>query len=53
MRNRTDRITQRVTELHILPVKVRMEYKICFLARKSLISDETRHIKNLLQPVPI
>ena len=49
----TDRITPRAIELHFLPVKARIEYKICLLAHKSLLSGEPRYLKNLLQPVPI
>ena len=33
----TDTITQRAIELHFLPVKVRIDFKICLLAHKSLL----------------
>ena len=33
-------------------MKARIEYKICLLAHKSLLTGEPRYIKNLLQPVP-
>ena len=49
----TDRITPRTIELHFLPVKAGIEYRICLLAHKPLLSDEPRYLKNLLQKVPI
>ena len=53
LRYSTDRITPGAIELHFLPVKARIEFKICLLAHKSLLSGEPQYIKNLLQPVPI
>ena len=49
----TDRITPRAIEIHFLPVKAIIEYKICLLAHESLLSGEPRYIKNLLEPIPI
>ena len=49
----TDRITPREKDLHYLPVKTRIEYKIFSLAHKSLLSGEPRYIENVLQPLPI
>ena len=51
-RYRLDKITSRANELQFLPVEARIAYKICLLARKSLLSDQPRHNKNLLHPVP-
>ena len=52
-KNSTERITLWAICLHFLPVKARIEYKICSFAHKSLLSGEPWYIKNLLQPVPI
>ena len=49
----TNRITPREIEFNFLPVKTRIQYKICLLAHNSLLSCKSRYIKNLLQPVPI
>ena len=52
-RYNTDRVTPEAIELHFLPVKAGIKYKICLLGHKFLLSGEPRYIKNLLQPVPI
>ena len=44
-------ITPRAIELYFLHVKARIEYTICLLAHKALLSGEPRYLKNLLQPV--
>ena len=49
----TDRVTPRAIELHFLPMVARIEFKIFLLAHKSLLSGESRYIKNLLQPALI
>ena len=49
----TERITPRANELYFLPVKARIELKICLLAHKSLLSGEPRYIEIQSQPVPI
>ena len=50
-RYNTEWITPRAFELHFLPVKARIEYNICLLAHKYILSGGLRHINNLLQPV--
>ena len=50
-RYNTDRITQGAIELHFFPLKARIDFEICLLAHKSLLSREPRCNKNLLQPV--
>ena len=47
----TDRITPRTIEMHFMPVKARIEFKICLLAHKSSLSSERRYIKNLLHKI--
>ena len=50
----TDRNTPtRAFGLNFSLVKARIEFSICLLAHKSLLSGELRYIRNLLQPVPI
>ena len=51
-RHDTENITLRANELHFLPIKSIIEFKICLLAHKYLLSGELRYFKNLLQPVP-
>ena len=36
-----------------MPVKARIEFKICLLGHKSLLSGEARYNNNLLQPILI
>ena len=47
----TDRITKRAIVLHFLPIKARVEFKLCLLGHKCLLSGETLYIEKLLQPV--
>ena len=49
----TDRVTPRTIELHFLPVKARIEYKICLPAHNSLLSGGPRYIKKPSQAVHI
>ena len=49
----TDIVTPRAIELRFSPVEARIEFKKRLLAHKTLVSNEPRYIKNLLQPVPI
>ena len=48
----TYRITPKAIELHCLPLEAGMEFKICLLAHKSLLSGEPRYFWNLHQSVP-
>ena len=42
-----DRFTPRAIELHFMPVNSRIEYNVCLLGNKSLLSGEPRYIKTL------
>ena len=43
-----ERITPICIDLHILPVKARIKYKICLLAHKALTSGEPKYLADLL-----
>ena len=45
-----ERITPKCISLHILPLKARIEYKICLLAYKALKYGQPSYICNLLKP---
>ena len=45
-----DRITPALIELHWLPIKARIEYKICLLVFKAQLSHQPAYIKECLHP---
>ena len=45
-----ERITPVCIDLHFLPIKARVEYKICLLAFKALFLDEPKYLADLLKP---
>ena len=45
-----ERITPKCIFLHILPLKARIEYKICLLAYKALKYGQPSYLNNLLNP---
>ena len=45
-----ERITPKCIHLHILPLKARIEYKICLLAYKALKYGQPSYLNNLLKP---
>ena len=45
-----ERITPKCIELHILPLRARIEYKICLLAYKALKYGQPSYLNNLLKP---
>ena len=45
-----ERITPICMELHFLPLKARMEYKICLLAYKAIKFQQPRYLSMLLKP---
>ena len=44
-----EHISPFLIELHILPIKARIEYKICLLTHKALHYDEPRYLAELLE----
>ena len=46
----SDRITPVLIDLHWLPVKARIEYKICLLVFKALLNHQPAYIKECLHP---
>ena len=44
-----EHITPVLKELHILPIKARIKYKICLLTHKALISGEPKYLASLLR----
>ena len=44
------RITPVCIELHFLPIRARVEYKICLLVYKAINFNEPRYISDLLKP---
>ena len=47
----TERVTPKAIELHFLPIKARIEYKICLLVHKTLLSGQPKYLFSLLKPV--
>ena len=45
-----ERITPLAIELHFLPIKARIEYKIALLAHKALIFGQPHYLSSLLEP---
>ena len=46
-----ERITPKAIQLHFLPIKARIEFKICLLVHKALLSGEPKYLFDLLKPV--
>ena len=46
-----ERVTPKAIELHFLPVKARIEFKICLLVHKALISGQPKYLFDMLKPV--
>ena len=47
-----ERITPALIDLHWLPIKARIEFKICLLTYKALTSDKPKYLRDCLVPYP-
>ena len=46
-----DHVTQTLRELHWLPIKQRVEYKLCLLVHKALVGHAPAYLSDILTPV--
>ena len=46
--SRRDRITPVLIELHWLPIKARIKYKICVLTHQTIIMEKPEYLRNLI-----